>query len=57
MNIALSIIAKKNYYLEIIHFVLFVFFNKNVDNSVDKWNNSRLKSLESTSLFADFSAF
>lgn len=48
MNTALSIIAKNNYNLENIHFVLFVFFNKNVDNSVDKWNNSRLKSFEST---------
>lgn len=40
MTVMRLIFAKNNYFEEIIRSVLFVFFNKNVDNSVDKWNNS-----------------
>ena len=57
MKRRMSNISKNNYYEENIRFVLFVFFNKNVDNSVDKWNNSGLTRPVYTVFLRDFTLF
>jgi hypothetical protein len=57
MRPGLSIISKNNYYEENIRFVLFVFFNKNVDNSVDKWNNSRVTHRDFYTFFIEILSF
>ena len=57
MRRGLSIISKNNYHEENILFVLFVFFNKNVDNSVDKWNNSRVTHRDFNTFFIGFLSF